>query len=164
MRHILRQFTQREAEAHIQFIKYAVAGGVATLVDLVTFSLCAWLLLSALSPNELLVKLFHIEVQPISDNLRAIHYSVDMGIAFVFSNTTAYIINALWVFHPGRHSRGREFTLFFAVSLVSMLIGTGLGAALITWFGFGVVVAYVAKAGAALAINYAGRKFFVFLR
>lgn len=164
MKHILQQFMQREAGPRIQFIKYAIAGGIATVVDMVTFSLCAWLLFSALSPNELIVKLFHINVAPIPDNLRALHYSVDMAIAFLFSNTTAYVIDSLWVFHPGRHSRWKEFTLFFAVSFVAMVIGTGLGAGLIKWFGMGAAVAYIAKAGAALAINYAGRKFFVFLR
>ena len=164
MKHILKQFTQREADPHIQFIKYTIAGGVATVVDMVTFSLCAWLVLSALSPNEWVVKFLHLRVEPLPDSVRALHYSVDMTIAFLFSNTTAYIIDVLWVFHPGRHSRLKEFTLFFAVSFVSMVIGTGLGAALIKWFSMGAAVAYISKAGAALAINYVGRKFFVFSR
>ncbi len=164
MKHLLKQFTQREASNQIQFIKYAIAGGIATVVDMVTFSLCAWLLLPALSENELIVKLFHVQVPQLSDQLRAWHFAGDMAIAFLFSNTTAYLIDVAWVFHPGRHSRWMEFLLFFGVSLTSSVIGTGLGWALIRWFGMGAVAAYIAKAGAALAINYAGRKFFVFQR
>ena len=164
MRHILKQFVQREAHPSIQFIKYAIAGGIATVVDMVTFSLCAWLLLPALSESEWIVKLFHIQVPQISDQLRSWYFVADMTIAFLFSNTTAYLIDVNWVFHPGRHSRLKEFLLFFAVSLSSTIVGTGLGWALIRWFGMGAATAYIAKAGAALAINYAGRKFFVFLR
>lgn len=164
MMHILKQFTQREANVHIQFIKYAIAGAIATVVDMVTFSLCAWLVLPALSENEWIVKLFHVQVPQISDQLRSWYFAADMTIAFLFSNTTAYVIDVNWVFHPGRHSRLKEFLLFFGVSLSSMIVGTGLGWALIRWFGMGAAVAYIAKALAALAINYAGRKFFVFQR
>ncbi len=164
MKHILKQFTQREASVHIQFIKYAIAGAIATVVDMVTFSLCAWLLLPALSETEWIVKLFHIQVPLMTDTVRSWHFVADTAIAFCFSNTTAYVIDVNWVFHPGRHSRLKEFMLFFAVSLTSSAIGTGLGWALIRWFGLGAAAAYVAKAGAALAINYAGRKFFVFSR
>ena len=164
MRHILKQFTQREASVHIQFIKYAIAGAIATVVDMITFSLCAWLLLPALSETEWIVKLFHVQVPQISDQLRSWYFAADMAIAFLFSNTTAYVIDVNWVFHPGRHSRLKEFMLFFGVSLTSTVIGTGLGWALIRWFGMGAATAYVAKALAALAINYGGRKFFVFQR
>ena len=164
MKHILKQFAQREAHLQIQFIKYAIAGGIATMVDMVTFSLCAWLLLPALSESEMIVRLFHVQVPQISDQLRSWHFAGDMVIAFLFSNTTAYLIDVAWVFHPGRHSRWKEFTLFFVVSLASMMVGTGLGWALIRWFSMGAATAYIAKALAALAINYAGRKFFVFQR
>jgi putative flippase GtrA len=164
MKHILKQFAQREASVQIQFIKYAIAGAIATVVDMVTFSLCAWLVLPALSQNELIVKLFHIAVPQLTDQMRSWHFAGDMAIAFLFSNTTAYLIDVAWVFHPGRHSRLKEFTLFFVVSLTSSAIGTGLGWALIRWFGMGAAAAYIAKALSSLAINYAGRKFFVFQR
>ena len=164
MRHILKQFTQREAHPGIQFIKYAIAGGIATMVDMLTFFLAAWLLIPALGPDERLVQLFHITVAPISDVVRSQHYVADVAIAFLFSNTSCYIINALWVFHPGRHSRWKEFTLFCAVSFTSVLVGTVLGWVLIRWFGLGTVAAYAAKMFASLAINFVGRKFFVFLR
>lgn len=164
MKHILKQFTQREANVHIQFIKYAIAGGIATAVDMVTFSLCAWLLLPALSETEWIVKLFHIQVPAMSDQVRSWHFVADTAIAFCFSNTTAYLIDVAWVFHPGRHSRLKEFLLFFGVSLASTFVGTGLGWTLIRCLGWGAAMSYIAKVGAALAINYAGRKFFVFQR
>jgi len=134
MKHILKQFTQREADPHIQFIKYAIAGGIATVVPAV------------------------------SDQARSWHFYVNSGIAFLFSNTTAYLIDFNWVFHPGRHSRRKEITLFFAVSLTALTLGAGVGSGLIYMAGAGFGVSIIAKAVAALAINYAGRKFLVFSR
>ena len=164
MKHILKQFTQREADPHIQFIKYAIAGGIATAVDLVVIFLCGWLLLPTLRQDEFLVNFFHIVVPAVTDQARSWHFYVNSGIAFLFSNTTAYLIDFNWVFHPGRHSRRKEITLFFCVSLTALTLGAGVGSGLIYLAGAGFGVSIIAKAVAALAINYAGRKFLVFSR
>ncbi|MCX6997761.1 MAG: GtrA family protein [Kiritimatiellaeota bacterium] len=164
MKHILRQFAQREAHPGIQFIKYALAGGVATVVDMTAFFLFAWKVFPALKATEFLVQHFHLQVIALSDAERALHYVICKIIAFLFSNTTCYIVNALWVFHPGRHSRRMEFALFFVVSFTSFAIGTGLGWVLINGFGMTAATAYLANMGASLAINFLGRKFLVFSR
>ncbi len=45
---ILQQFLQRDADPVVQFIKYAIAGGSATGVDVLVFYLVAWKLIPAL--------------------------------------------------------------------------------------------------------------------
>ncbi len=43
-----QQFLQRDAGPVVQFIKYAIAGGSATGVDVLVFYLAAWKLIPAL--------------------------------------------------------------------------------------------------------------------
>ena len=164
MKHILRQFFQREAHPVVQFLKYSIAGGLATLVDIVIFSLLGWKVFPCLKEGELVVRWFDLAVPQLSDVARAIHYVLSKSLTFLVSNFVAYITNVIWVFHPGRHSRGREIFLFYAVSVTSFILGTLLAAALIRWLGIGTAPAYIANMLASLSINYAGRKFFVFQR
>jgi len=162
MKHIVKQFFQRDAHPVIQFIKYAIAGGIATVVDIGIFYLLAWKVLPALTPADPLVKLLHLPVTVIEESIRSTRFLVDRAITFIFSNLTAYIVNVLWVFHPGRHSRWMEFLLFYLVSITSFAVGTSLGWALIKYAGMTTSVAYLANLVASLMINYVCRKFLVF--
>ncbi|MDD5630386.1 MAG: GtrA family protein [Elusimicrobia bacterium] len=162
MKRILRQFAQREAHPAIQFIKYSIAGAVATLVDVVVFYLAAILILPALAPDDPVARLLGLSLAPIAESLRSANYIWDKVIAFFFSNLTAYVANFLWVFTPGRHKKHVEFALFYALSTTSFVAGTGLGWLLIRTVDLPTTYAYVANGVAALAINYAGRKYLVF--
>jgi putative flippase GtrA len=66
------------------------------------------------------------------------------------------------VFHRGRHHWLLEIGLFYAVSGVSLVIGTTLQTALIGHFGLTTTVAFGANLVTALLINYAMRKFVIF--
>ena len=55
-----------------------------------------------------------------------------------------------------------EFLLFFAVSGVSMAIGTALQSFLITCYGLQTTLAFGANIFCSLMINYAMRKFVIF--
>ena len=99
-----------------------------------------------------------------NDSIRARNYVLCKILAFFVSNTTAYLVDRAWVFHPVRHSRNREFALFFMVSFLSLVLGTALAWALIHSFGMSTAAAYAANAVASLSVNFAGRKFFVFQR
>jgi putative flippase GtrA len=164
MASLIRQFLQREAHPGIQFIKYAVAGCIATGVDILSVFVLAWKVFPALMAGEFLVRLFHIEAAALNDSVRARNYVHCKLFAFFVSNTTAYLIDRAWVYHPGRHSRKREFALFFSVSFLSMVLGTALAWVLIHSFGLSTAAAYGANAVASLSVNFAGRKFFVFQR
>jgi putative flippase GtrA len=162
MKKLLDQFMRRETHPFIQFVKYALAGVLATSVDVMAFYLVAIVVLPALNPSDPAARLLGLHIAPLAEGVRSSHYVWSKVIAFFFSNLTAYIVNALWVFTPGRHSRAMEFGLFFALSTVSFSLGTGLGWLLIRWLGLPTTYAYAANGVASLAINYAGRKFLIF--
>ena len=146
----------------IQFVKYAMCGGTAMAVDMVVFFLAAWLLFPALTENDYLVRLFHMDVVAVPDYLRTINFCLANLVAFMFSNLTAYILNVLFVFKAGKHSRMKEVGLFYLVSAISVGLGVGIGAILIQGFGLSTTSSYIAKAVSTTLINYAARKFFIF--
>lgn len=162
MHDLLQQFLQREASPLVQFVKYALGGGVATSVDMLVFFLVAWRLLPALRADDPLVTRLHLSVRPVDEAIRSRRFIYITGIAFIFSNLTAYLINIYWVFQPGRHAWYIEVALFYAVSGISIVIGTAFGWALIRFMHFSTTASYVGKLVAALMINYVCRKYFVF--
>ncbi len=156
------EFAGRESGPVVQFVKYALCGGVATAVDMVAFFLMAWLVLPALRDTDPLAVRLGLRVRPVDERVRASRFVVNTAVAFLFSNITAYLLNAAWVFAPGRHDRWVEIALFFAVSGASVSVGAAVGWALIRWARWSTSVSYVTKVVAALLVNYAGRKWFVF--
>lgn len=152
-----------EYAALIQFIKYALAGGVATATHITIFHLVAWKLFPSLGPDDHAVRFFHLKIREVNDYSRARNSMIGNVIAFFFSNMVAYIINILWVFERGRHSVAVELLLFYLVSGVSTTIGTMLMGLLIRRFGLLTTYAFVSNIVTAVLINYAMRKYFIFL-
>jgi len=151
-----------ENENLIQFIKYGLAGGLATLCHIVFFHLVAWKMFPALQKEDPVVKLLHINIVPINDYHRARNSMVSNFLAFMVSNMVAYITNILWVFEGGRYNFFVEILLFYAVSGISMVIGTSFMGLLIKRFGLLTTYAFGANIVTAVMINYAVRKFFIF--
>ncbi len=87
---ILEQFMGRDAGPLIQFIKYGLAGGVATGAHILVFHLAAWKLFPALQANDWFVKIFKLSMAEESTALRARNSMIDNGIAFMFSNMGEY--------------------------------------------------------------------------
>lgn len=146
----------------LQFFKYSVCGGTAMAVDMIVFFLVAWLLFPALTENDVLVRLFKLDIVVVPTYLRTINFCLANGIAFMLSNLTAYILNVLFVFKAGKHRRRKEVGLFYLVSAISVGIGVGFGAVLIQGFGLSTSFSYVAKAISTTLINYAARKYIIF--
>lgn len=159
---ILQQFLRREAHPLVQFIKYGLAGGLATAVDMVLFYILSLWVFPALTSDDKFVTLFQFSITPVDEDTRLRHFLINRVICFMVSNFTAYVANVLWVFESGRHSRTKELVLFYVVSGTSFIIGTGLAAALIRYFGFSTTVAYVANMFSSVMINYVCRKFIIF--
>jgi putative flippase GtrA len=84
------------------------------------------------------------------------------GVAFIVSNLVAYLLNIYWVFVPGRYYWMIEIGLFYLVSGAAIVMGTALMGLLIRRFGMLTTYAFGANILAALMINYAMRKFFIF--
>lgn len=159
---IIEQFTGREAGAMVQFIKYALGGGMATLTHIVLFHLAAWKLFPCLQKNDWAVELFNLSVEEEDDSTRSRNSMIDNIIAFIFSNMVAYLINIYWVFEPGRHTFFVEIGLFYLVSCVSLVIGTSLMGYIIKRYGVRTTYAFATNIFMALMINYMMRKFIIF--
>ena len=156
-----RRLLMNKEHPVLQFIKYGIAGGLASGVDATVFYLLAWLLIPALSPTDPFVRIFGLDVEPISEAVRLRHYWIDKTIAFLFSNFTAYLMNIFFVFRSGRHKRHHELMMFYGAAILSFLIGTWLGGLLIE-VGFETTYSYIGAVVAAVLINFTCRKFFIF--
>ena len=159
---LIEQFTGRQHTPVVQFIKYAIAGGIATGVHIFIFYVCALILFPALSPQDPVAKLLGLHPLWISDAIRARNSMFANGIAFIFSNLTAYVINIYWVFEAGRHNRVLEILMFYAVSGVSLVIGSVLMGFLINHCGMLTTLAFGANIAVSLMINYVLRKCVIF--
>lgn len=159
---MLKRFLSHDAHPAVQFVKYGLAGGLATVVDVTLTFLLSWKVFPALTPDDRLVTLLGLSVESIEVALRSQHYFVNCAIAFLIANFVAYVANILWVFKPGRHSRRKELMLFYLVSGVSFLVGTLLAMGLIRYAGLMTSYAKIVNMVASVMINYAGRKYFIF--
>ena len=157
-----RHYLSHDAPPLVQFIKYGVAGGLATATHILAFFLVGFYVLPCVGAEDPLVKLFGLAVPAIEAAARARNAVTANILAFFVSNTVAYVANRLFVFRPGRHHVVLEFLLFLAVSAVSMTIGTTLMGVLIKGYGIQTTYAFGANVLSSLAINYVMRKFFVF--
>ena len=162
MENILRQFKGREHGPVVQFIKYAVAGGIATAAHIVVFYYLGTRVFPALGQNDVVAGLLHVHVTPVSNAIRARNSIINNGVTFLFSNMIAYVINILWVFESGRHHRVLEIAFFYMVSGISAVIGTLLMGFLIKQFGIMTTIAFGVNALVSLMINYVLRKKMIF--
>lgn len=162
MRSFLKQFKGHEHGPLVQFIKYGIGGGIATVVHITIFYLAAAFVLPALTADDIAVRLLGLPSAELGDAIRARHTVADNFIAFIFSNLSAYLVNIYWVFEPGRHSKRVEIALFYAVSGTSIAVGSGIAWVLVNKFGLTTTVAFSANIFASVMINYVMRKFVVF--
>ena len=162
MKDFLRQFKGKDHGPLVQFIKYSIAGGVATVVHVCIFFTMAWKAFPALTGDDPIAMLLKITPSPITDGLRARNAAIDNFIAFMISNFVVYLINIYWVFESGRHSRWKEIGIFYLVAGASVAIGIGLQSFLIDYFGITTTLAFGAMILVCLMINYVVRKFFIF--
>ncbi len=141
-----RHLLSHDAHPLVQFAKYGVAGGLATLTFAGVFALVTqyWL--------------------PVEDSSR-FNYTLASVIAFIPSNVVAYTTNIRWVFKPGRHGRGKEVTLFLSASTLAFCIGTPLGQWAVNYFDLLGPLRYIAlgiSIVASVLVNYGCRKFLIF--
>ena len=146
----------------LQFIKYALAGGLAGVTHIIIFHLIAWKIFPSLQEKDHAVLFFNLTIWKINDTTRARNSMIGNFIAFLISNMVAYITNILFVFQGGKYHFIIEIFLFYAVSGVSTFLGTMLMGILIRRFGLLTTYAFVSNIFTAVMFNYAMRKFFIF--
>ncbi len=148
--------------AVIQFIKYALAGGLATLTHIAIFHLLAWKVFPSLQAKDHAVRFFHLKIRQVNDATRARNSMIGNILAFLVANMVAYIANILFVFQAGKYHIVIEILLFYAVSGLSAFLGTMLMGVLIRRFGLLTTYAFGANIFTAVMFNYVMRKFFIF--
>ena len=158
----LKQFKGHQHGPLVQFIKYGIAGAIATVVHVSLFFLLAWKVFPALTVSDPIAGFLDITPSPITDSQRAFHAALNNFIAFLVSNFVVYTINIKWVFEPGRHSRWKEISMFYLVSGGSVAIGILIQSILIDFYGLDTTYAFGINIVVCLLINYAARKFFIF--
>lgn len=158
------QFIGDGASAHpiIQFIKYAFAGGIATVVHILTFYTCCWKLFPSLTQNDIVVRVLKAKVIELPAEARARNAVYSNIVAFFASNIVCYIINRIFVFKSGEHNVVVEFLLFLAVSAIAIFLGTAIMRWLIKHFNMQTTFAFAANLVTSLMLNYVLRKFFIF--
>ena len=155
-------YLSHDAPPFVQFVKYGLAGGLATATNVLVFFAAGFLLFPCVKPDDPLVVLFGLSAPAVDPALRTLYAVLSNTIAFFVSNVVCYVVNRWFVFRPGRHHIVIEFLLFLAVSAVSFGIGTTLMGVLINQFDMHTTYAFGANILSSLAINYVMRKFFVF--
>lgn len=151
-----------DTPAVLQFIKYVLAGGLATVTHIIIFHLIAWKVFPALQEKDHAVRFFKLNIRNINVTTRARNSMICNFIAFLIANMVAYITNILFVFQGGKYPIVIEILLFYAVSGVSAILGTMLMGVLIRRFGLLTTYAFVANIFTAVMINFVMRKFFIF--
>jgi putative flippase GtrA len=159
---LIDQLLGNEAGNLSQFIKYGISGCIATSTHIIVFHLVAWKLFFALQVDDWFVRLLKLPIQELDVATRSRNSMKGNGVAFIISNLVAYLLNIYWVFVPGRYNWVIEISLFYLVSGVAIVIGTALMGFLIRRFGMLTTYAFGSNVFAALMINYAMRKFFIF--
>jgi len=165
MKTFMQQFTGRESGPLVQFVKYGLCGGIATMVHVTIFFLAAAMIFPALSGTDQAARFLGqigVSVTIVDETVRARNAMIDNVVAFIFSNLVAYLLNIIWVFKPGRHSRIVEIGMFYVVSGTSIAIGTVMMGVLIRTFGISTTMAFGANVVTSVLINYAMRKFVIF--
>ena len=159
---LIQDFLSHDAAPLAQFIKYAVVGGIATATHIGAFFLIGFYLFPCVSEQDIVVRLLRLKAPVIQESLRARYAIYSNLVAFFVSNVVCYILNRLYVFQPGRHAMWIEFSLFLAVSAISMGIGTTIMSGLIKRLRMQTTYAFAANIFTSLALNFVLRKFLVF--
>ena len=161
----LNAFLRNKENLNAQFLKYLLCGGITFVVDVAVFYLMAWLVLPSLRENDpfgLVVGLLGGQLREVSENVLLRNYMLNKVVAFLTSNTVAYVTNVLFVFNAGKHQRAKEIGLFYLLSTASFVFFTWLSGLLIGRFGWHVTWAYFFVFACAMVANFTMRKKLVF--
>ncbi len=161
----LRTFLQNKENIHAQFFKYLLCGGLTFVVDVLVFYLMAWIVLPSLRENDpfgALIALLGGQIRSVPEEVLLRHFVANKIVAFLSSNTVAYITNVLFVFNDGRHQKFKEVVLFYSLSTLSFVFFTLLSRYLIAQYNWQVTWAYFFVFICAMVVNFTMRKKFVF--
>jgi putative flippase GtrA len=122
-----------------QFVKFGVVGASGFVVNLAVFTL-----LQRVVPD-------HAATGP---------YNVIYSIAFLSGGVSNYFLNRAWTFRSTGHV-GREGLSFMAVSVMALIVGLIVSAAIAPWLGHGHKTWFVSTVSA-IVVNFFVNKYWTF--
>lgn len=131
-----------------QFVRYIIVGVFGTGLHAVVFALMNELVFGGTDQSD-----------------QGLSYVLANTVAFIASSVTVFIANRFWVFSVGKGTRksvARELVLFYAIASVGWLLGTPLGAWLVSARDWNEYLALIVTLGASIGVNFTGRKYIVF--
>jgi len=161
----IRAFLQNKESTGAQFIKYLFCGGITFVVDVLVFYLMAWIVLPSLregDPFGSIIGLLGGEIRTVQEDILLRNFVINKIVAFLSSNTVAYVTNVIFVFNDGKHRKFKEVALFYSLSTASFVVFTLLSRMLIAQFNWQVTWAYFFVFTCAMVTNFTMRKKFVF--
>jgi putative flippase GtrA len=160
----LAAFLHRKDCLYSQLVKYALCGGISVAVDQITFYLLAWLAFPALrltDPVARLISAMGFTVQEVSEPQLKTNFWIIKIFCFILSNSVVYVLNILFVFRSGKHSRGIEMIMFFGFSLLQFVY-IWMSIVLISKYGWEVTYANISMLLVGIASTYFIRKKIIF--
>lgn len=147
----------------LQFLRYGICGGIATVADGIVFFLAAWLIFPALTGQDYLVQLLGITVNYAGDETRAINFMLANTLAFILSNFVAYLLNTLFVFTSTKERRNKEILYFYILSTLVAFLSIGLSMVMMKFLFISTTLAYSIKVVFSVMVNFIARKKYVFV-
>lgn len=122
-----------------QFVKFGIVGASGFAVNFVVFTL-----LQRVDPAHAV----------------AMHYYVLYSVAFLAGGVSNYYLNRIWTFRSTGHAVS-EGAKFLSVSLIALLVGLVVSAAVSPWLGHGHKTWFVATV-AGIFVNFFVNKYWTF--
>jgi putative flippase GtrA len=152
---IFHRIKSHDAHPTIQFLKYVVCGGMATL----TLSVIVFALSQTIYPA---VKGMMVNGQVLDEAVRKHNLLLNNSIAFPFSAIVGYVLNVKFVFKPGKLSKGMEIFLFCLVAALGFFPGLWVVDYLVGRFHVASSLATLAFITTSFMVNFVSRKFIIF--
>lgn len=122
-----------------QFVKFGIVGASGFLVNLLVFTLLQ---------------------RVVPDHAGGAQYTAIYSAAFLSGGVSNYFLNRIWTFRSSGHA-GKEGAQFMAVSVLALLVGLAVSAAVAPYFGHGHKTWFIATC-AGIVVNFFLNKYWTF--
>ena len=140
-----------------ELIRFAIVGGIATLIDMIVMSVVIYCFQPYLYPNFLDV-FFNSEIKP--SDVSAI---VGTGVGFIAGLIFNYFLSVVFVFNEkGQSKTAKGMFLFAFFSVIGLFIHIGGMYLLFTVLHINEWIVKILLTAVVLVYNYAMRKIFIF--
>lgn len=142
-----------ENQNNKQFVKFAIVGAFATIVN---YSIFYWIL-------KFYFKSFSTPPQIIiTENIILKDYIIASGIGFISGIFAGFFLNKYWTFRAERGGSKKQFVKYFGVYGISLFLSLLFLDLVVKKGGLDPVIGNILAIGVTTMINFVGVKFFVF--